>query len=268
MQSEYESRWYSLNSMIPTKPLNTLADRKDPVSGAVPLTPDASRELLASIVGSAKGHCLAFDLDSTLLNNRPRNAVIMREFAVAQNEPQLGEADAVHFKDWSASNAMRSIGLPDEKIEQIVDNYWAFWQERFFTSDYCQHDVSVPGASEFVSSIEQAGGMVYYLTGRHEGMRAGTEASLKKLGFPNPGDGKVQLLMKPQQDQSDDLFKVEALQKLDSKYPLLAAFDNEPTHINSYRSAFPEAVCVHLFTDHSNREVQLLDKIYSIFDFI
>ena len=48
---------------------------------------------------------------------------------------------------------------------------------------------------------------------------------------------------------------------------MVAAFDNEPAHINGYREAFPDAFCVHLATDHSMRDIPLADGILSISDF-
>ena len=44
---------------------------------------------------------------------------------------------------------------------------------------------------------------------------------------------------------------------------MIAAFDNEPTHANDYRRKFPEAIVIHLATDHSGRPVELLDGIVS-----
>ena len=49
---------------------------------------------------------------------------------------------------------------------------------------------------------------------------------------------------------------------------LAAAFDNEPTHINGYKRAFPSASVVHLDTDHSGRKVDVLDAVPYIVDFV
>lgn len=245
-----------------------LHDRADSLTGAIPLDAGSTATLLTELIQSSAKKILAFDLDSTLLNNRPRNAVIMREFGDDQKQPLLCTATAEHFQDWSARNAMAAIGLANRDIDRLVDTYRSFWLDRFFTSEYCQYDVCVPGAAEFVNDVYAGHGTVCYLTGRHEGMRNGTEDSLAKLGFPVPGADRVELLMKPHQDQSDDLFKVDTLQKLDTLGSVFAAFDNEPTHINSYRKAFPRAVCIHLLTDHSMRAVRLSDEIVSILDFV
>ena len=45
---------------------------------------------------------------------------------------------------------------------------------------------------------------------------------------------------------------------------LIAAFDNEPTHANDYRTRFPDALIVHLATDHSGRDAPLEDGVLSI----
>ncbi len=73
--------------------------------------------------------------------------------------------------------------------------------------------------------------------------------------------------MKPDAADSDDDYKHRELQKISAAGNLLAAFDNEPTHINCYRTVFPQSISVHLDTDHSMREVRLLEGIVSIKDF-
>ncbi len=253
--------------MNTTKKFQYHHDQADLQTGAVPLTAASTAELLNDMLGNVKHQTLAFDLDSTLLNNRPRNAVIMREFGELHNEPLLSNASSKYFQDWSAENTMRALGLATNSIERLSGKYHDYWSERFFTSEYCQYDIAIPGASEFVAAVRDNGGNVCYLTGRHEGMREGTQSCLTNLGFPIPGAEGVELIMKPQIGESDDVFKVQALQKLDHLGPVYAAFDNEPTHINSYRTAFPDAVCVHLLTDHSMRDVALLGNIVSILSF-
>ena len=48
---------------------------------------------------------------------------------------------------------------------------------------------------------------------------------------------------------------------------LACAFDNEPTHVNAYKRAFPDARVVHLDTDHSGRPVEVRPDVPSIVDF-
>jgi hypothetical protein len=75
--------------------------------------------------------------------------------------------------------------------------------------------------------------------------------------------------MKPTRDEDDDLFKKHACDRL--LPPLgrvVSAFDNEPTHVNGYKTAFPEAHVVHLDTDGSGRPVAVAPSIPSILDFV
>jgi hypothetical protein len=48
---------------------------------------------------------------------------------------------------------------------------------------------------------------------------------------------------------------------------VVAAFDNEPAHVNGYAAAWPGALCVHLETDQSGRGVEVDPRVPSIGDF-
>lgn len=239
----------------------------DEVTGGRVLDKASATRLLKRIIAQCESRHVLFDLDSTLLDNRPRSVRIMREFAAHVGESVLADAREIHFTDWSAANAMANIGLQQDSINRLLGPHEAFWFERFFSSSYCEIDEAIPGAACFVNAVHQRGAMVSYLTGRNETMRDGTLACLARLGFPNPGSGSVELIMKPVRDYSDDAFKQEKLQSLQIADKLVAAFDNEPTHINTYRQLFSKAECIHLATDHSMRPVRLLDGIHSIADF-
>jgi len=99
-------------------------------------------------------------------------------------------------------------------------------------------------------------------------MREGSAASLERGGFPVPGKtDEVQLIMKPTLEETDDDYKVRAYEQLRSLGTVVAAFDNEPAHINGYAVAFPGALNVHLATDHSMREIRVAEGLPSIADF-
>ncbi len=254
--------------MIHIEQFDRHTELTDSFIGAVPLTPASAADFLNELIRHAEHQQFVFDLDSTLLNNRPRNAVIMKSFGKEHNQVELIQASADYFQDWSLRNAMKAAGLVSADVERLIQPFQDYWYERFFTSDYCQYDIAIPGATDFVEALMEAGALITYLTGRHEDMREGTAHSLTTLGFPLFDNERVKLLMKPEFEASDDLFKSETLKKIETAGPVFAAFDNEPTHINSYRSTFPDAVCVHLLTDHSMRDVKLLDKIVSISNFV
>jgi phosphoglycolate phosphatase-like HAD superfamily hydrolase len=212
---------------------------------------------------------LAFDLDSTLFDNRPRQARILREFGAARGLTPLGACLANHWDTgWDMKAAMRNCGLTPEQVEAHYDEARAFWMERFFTSDYCVEDVAIQGASAFTHAVVATGAQLAYVTGRPEEMRAGTLEAMRRSGMALPGEGRVLLIMKPSPKEHDDAFKREAHTRLGTLGQVIAAFDNEPTHVNDYKRKFPEATVVHLATDHSGRPVQLLEGVISIPHFV
>jgi hypothetical protein len=123
---------------------------------------------------------------------------------------------------------------------------------------------AIQGAATFTHAVAGSGAHLVYVTGRHEAMRAGTEACMRQQGLPVPGEGRVHLLMKPHASDNDDAFKREAHARLGEWGTLIAAFDNEPTHANDYLRRFPQAQVIHLATDHSGRPVTLLEEIVSV----
>lgn len=208
---------------------------------------------------------LAFDLDSTLFDNRPRQARILREFGLARALEKLSACEPHHWESgFDMRGAMRNCGLSAEEVEAHFDAARAFWLQRFFTSAYCVDDVAIQGAAAFTHAVVATGAHLAYVTGRHEGMREGTVESMRRNGLALPGEGRVHLLMKPNERDNDDAFKREAHARLGELGVVIAAFDNEPTHANDYLSRFPQAQVVHLATDHSGRPVVLLDEIVSV----
>jgi hypothetical protein len=209
---------------------------------------------------------VAFDLDSTVFNNLPRQARIVREFGAARGLEPLTRCLPHHFTNgWSLDDAALAVGLPPEALESVRKDLRSFWFHRFFTSEYCQEDVEVVGAPRYLQALAATGVRLTYVTGRPEEMREGTLRSLAKCGMPVPGASTgTALLMKPSLREEDDAYKQAAHQVLAAAGQVVAAFDNEPTHINGYAHAFPQAVPVHLTTDDSGRPVELLPRVVSI----
>lgn len=221
---------------------------------------------LAEQVGA--GGVVVFDLDSTLLDNRPRQARILREYGAAIADPRLAACAPDHWEGWSIQHALRNCGLSAAEVAQHAGPAKAYWLERFFTSPYCVDDITTPGAVAYVEAVLQRGAQVAYCTGRHVEMGEGTLACFAREGFPLPDERRVHLLLKPTFSMHDDRWKEVAYAKLRALGTVLAAFDNEPTHINGYHQEFPEALAVHLLTDESGRGVPVLPTIPSIHDFV
>ena len=221
---------------------------------------DRARQLGARAV-------VAFDLDSTLFDNRPRQARILREFGAERGVPKLeGCLPSQWGSAFDMKGAMRNCGLTESEVQDLYPEARRFWLGRFFTSAYCVDDVPVLGAAEFVQALAQTGANICYVTGRHEEMRSGTLEAMRRAGLPLPSSN-VHLILKPTADQGDDEFKREAHRHLADFGVVVAAFDNEPTHVNDYRRTFPDASIVHLATDHSGRPVTLLEGISAVPNF-
>lgn len=227
------------------------------------------RQALAAARVAAPDGVVAFDLDSTLFDNRPRQVAILREFGRHKGLSAL-EAHGEHHwtSGWDMRGAMLAAGLTPAQTDSIFSEAREFWKTRFFTSAYCVHDVGLAGAADYMTAMVATGATVAYLTGRHEEMREGTVCCMRKVALPLPDGKRVHLIMKPTLEAPDDDFKRDAHQKLRTLGPLVAAFDNEPTHANDYRRNFPGALVVRLATDHSGRPVPLLAGIVEVPDFV
>jgi hypothetical protein len=224
------------------------------------------REALAAIRPDRPA--AAFDLDSTLLSNKDRQARILREFGQERGDARLAACPPEAIVSWDLRDAAKLCGLSAEEAEAIYPELKEFWRQRFFTSEYCRDDTPVAGAREFLRAVLSAGGEILYITGRHEEMGKGTVESFRRAGFPLPDGERVQLWLKPKLDDDDDAWKEICHRRLLALSGIACAFDNEPTHVNAYKRSFPDAVVVHLDTDHSSRPVEVLSDIPSIHDFV
>ncbi len=217
--------------------------------------------LLDQIVGHATGGGVAvLDLDGTLFDTRPRQVRIYREYASQSGVPAIFRVEEVHFRDWSIANTLRSAGVPEPVIARHYEGLRAFWASRFFTSSYVRYDHPMPGAVEFVKSIQAAGMHVVYLTGRDQNMRAGTEDCLRDFGFPI-GERGATLLVKPTFEMDDTLFKEQAIEVIAQMGQVRLYLDNEPSNVNLFHARHPDALVVFVETDHSPKPVEPLPGI-------
>ncbi len=210
----------------------------------------------------------AFDLDSTILINRQRQARIVREYGQLHGEARLASCPADAVRSWDLRDTLRFCGLGDPDIDAIVADLRKFWLERFFTSEYCKDDTPVPGARDYLHAVLAAGGEILYITGRPKEMARGTLEAFRRAGYPLPEGERVQLWLKPSLADDDDRWKEICHARLRELRALACAFDNEPTHVNAYKQSFPDAVVVHLDTDHSRRPVEVHPDVPSIHDFV
>jgi hypothetical protein len=225
-------------------------------------------DILATAQASGPAGVLAFDLDSTLLDNRPRQAAIVRDFGTLHGIAALEDFQPEHLvTGFDTREALGRAGLDADAVARWLPELRRHWVERFFTSEACLHDVPVRGAAAYARRAHATGVQLVYLTARPERMRPGTEEVLRRFGFPLPGPG-VQLWMKPDDPSiADEAFKRSAHTRLATLGRLVAAFDNEPGHVNDFRETFPEAEVVLVATGHSGRVSTLAPRVLVVPNF-
>lgn len=209
-----------------------------------------------------------FDLDSTLLDNSPRQARIVREYGHSVGDERLAACRAEYWEDWGFEAPLARCGLSPDEVSRHLEPLKAYWRERFFTSEYCTDDLAHDGASAYLAQVSARGATICYVTGRHVGMGPGSVESFKRAGFPLPNGRTVHLMLKPEVALDDDAWKELVRERLLTLGRVACAFDNEPSHINGYRAGFSGCYAVHLDTDHSGRPVEVHPEIPSIRDFV
>ena len=244
------------------------------MANGIPFGARARREEQTRVLRAALGAIrpsqpvAAFDLDSTLLMNKTRQARIVREWGALRGDGRLAACSEKEVVSWDLGETLDLLGLDASEILAAMESLRTFWSERFFTSEYCRDDTPVAGASEYLQAALAAGAEILYVTGRHLGMSEGTLDSFGRAGFPLPDGKAVQLWMKPDLADDDDRWKEICHARLLEMRGMACAFDNEPTHVNAYKRSFPAARVVHVDTDHSRRPVDVLPEIPSILDFL
>jgi hypothetical protein len=223
------------------------------------LAPNERRRLLKNLIDRSRHEArgeppvMVFDLDGTLLDNRPRVTQILHELAAAWKTARTATADKLARASTDAivyglDENLLLLGITDEVERQEA---FTFWKDRFFMDAYMKYDVAVPGARDFVSACYSAGATIVYLTGRDlPNMALGTFASLRDQGFPIGVVG-TSLVTKPAFDIPDTVFKHDVAPSLSRHGRVVGVFDNEPANCNLLLQHHPEAACVFLDTHHA-----------------
>jgi beta-phosphoglucomutase-like phosphatase (HAD superfamily) len=213
---------------------------------------------------------VVFDLDGTLMDNRPRTSAILREFAAT-----LGPADhdaqarlAGTTPDMLAYLLTDSLTRLGVTRTDVVARAEAFWKDRFFADDHLRHDVEVAGGVAFARACQEAGAILIYLTGRDLPlMGIGTFRSLRDLGYPIGVPG-TELVLKPDANIPDEAFKRLEGPKLARVGKVVAVFDNEPANCNALLEMNPGCVSVLVDTQHLPGAPPLHSDVKVIADFV
>jgi hypothetical protein len=210
-----------------------------------------------------------FDLDGTLMDNRPRTSAILRELAEhwRTTEPELSARMMAVTPDKIPYHFRDTLALFDVTREALASYALEYWKAHFFADPHIRHDVEVKGAAQFARACFEAGASLVYLTGRdlpHMGL--GTFGSLRSLGFPIGVCG-TELVLKPDAKMLDFEFKRGEVEKLSRVGRVVASFDNEPENCNVFLAKFPEAESVLVDTQHAGGAPPLAAGVRVIADF-
>jgi hypothetical protein len=210
---------------------------------------------------------LVFDLDGTLLDNRPRVVALLHELGEhwKTSHPEAAArclAATVGHIGYGVIDNLKRLGV-DEAL--LHEEGLGFWKKRFFTDDYQVHDVPIPGAVAFARACRDTGALLVYLTGRDlPGMAIGTFKSLRDLGFPI-GTMGAKLVTKPAFEIPDTEFKRSVAAELLRYGEVIAVFDNEPANCNLLLEAHPMCDSVFVDTQHAPNPPDL-DPRVSVID--
>lgn len=238
----------------------------------------ASRQghLLKSLVarsrhvpGSGQPPVIVFDLDGTLMDNRPRSCAILRELGDAWElrHPEVAlrlRSAAPDTLAYLVRDSLRELGVEHPDLLAEAE---AHWRQRFFRDEHLDHDVALEGAVSFARDCHAAGATLVYLTGRDLPlMGIGTFKSLRDLGFPI-GVAGTEIILKPNADMPDEAFKRLVAPDLRRLGWVLAAFDNEPGNSNAFVDVYPECESVFVDTQHMPGAPALYSSVHVISDF-
>ncbi len=212
---------------------------------------------------------IVFDLDGTLMDNRPRTLAILKALGQSwrTRAPKHAEALAkatVHSLEYLVKDSVAKLGVTEP---ELIAEAETFWKERFFTDDALSHDVAIKGAVEFARAAYERGAMLVYFTGRDlPFMGVGSFRSLRDLGFPIGVVG-AELVLKPEFSIPDETFKRMEVSRLERLGDIIATFDNEPGNCNIFANTQPNAENLFMDTQHLPGAPALRPDVKVICDF-
>ncbi len=195
---------------------------------------------------------VVFDLDGTLMDNRPRTIRILHELAHTWSEkyPEASASLREAHPDrtvYALSETLDRVGVRGAELIELAET---FWKERFFFDEHLVHDTALAGSVSFAKDCHEAGARLAYVTGRDlPNMSLGTWKSLRDLGFPIGVVG-TELILKSDAAIPDEEFKRLLAPKLSALGEIIASFDNEPGNCNIFLKFFPQAKSVLVDTQH------------------
>lgn len=234
---------------------------------------DQQNALLRRILDRARpsgssAKVVVFDLDGTLLDNRPRTCAILRE--LSREWASLHPAESALLAkigpeqlEYLVSDSLTKLEFSPARVTEAC----AYWKAHFFADDHIRFDQPLPGAVEFTRACYESGAIIAYFTGRDlPQMSVGSWKSLRDLGFPIGVPG-AELVLKPAFEMPDADFKREYGPRLARLGEVVAVFDNEPGNCNVILDQFGSAECVFVDTQHFPGAPALDPRVHVVGDF-
>ena len=221
-----------------------------------------------SVPSGGRSRVIAFDLDGTLMDNRPRTCAILHELGETWREAHPTESATLREAQpgdllYLMKDSLTKLGIATALMAEAE----AFWKARFFADDHIRHDVPLPGAVEFARACYEKGAIITYFTGRDlPAMSVGSWKSLRDRGFPIGLPG-TELILKPAFDIPDDVFKREFGPRLGRLGDVIAVFDNEPANCNILLEQHPGTDSIFIDTQHLPGAPPLDPRVHVVADF-
>lgn len=221
---------------------------------------------LIEVSKNEKDCLFVFDIDSTLFNVSPRNQEIVKDFAekskLESDLKQILRNFKTEADDWGIRSALLRLNI--ESITQdLIADIKAHWNQFFFSGHFLHFDETYPGVVEFVNQLSK-NAPTFYLTGRDiHRMGKETTKQLQDTGFPiDPEHNR--LILKPNKEILDHIYKVDELIKLKSQFKTIYFFENEPVILNDVKSKLSDFVYpIYVDSVHSGR-AELMEGIKTI----
>ncbi len=213
------------------------------------VSPQQDALLDAVVARATSGTVVLFDLDSTTLDNRPRQVAILRAWASREGVTELSSLRVDHFQEWDLDDTLRRAGVAPEGRKALARRAMKAWRQEFWGIDGLVYDLPVPGAARFARSLHERGATIAYI-GRRDTQAEATRAALERFGFPLGERGRLLAahVEGGGRDEDDRAWRA-TLDQAAALGTVVAAFDNEGSKVDLLRERFPEATVVHVLTD-------------------
>ncbi|WP_371806650.1 HAD family hydrolase [Candidatus Lokiarchaeum ossiferum] len=200
---------------------------------------------------------MILDLDGTLIDNFPRQMVILQQHL----QPHFPHLPWVQITQKINQNKHCLYSIMEVISEFVADKITfeeinAQFLKSFLSEQYLHHDQIIPGAKKFLQQLYRLNVEIIFLTGRPAFlMTKGTLKTLQKIIPPfERFTGK--LIMKPNEDDADHKFKIEVMDEIlsDHKNSYILYVDNEGSICNQISQEFTEILVWHYLSTQSNNE--------------